>query len=361
MRYLLLQTLFTVLVATLAASSSFSQTIQAEQIELTKLEQRLTEQKTTQVRLQQQLDQKESELAGIDNQDSPEAQTMEAARQEMQRAQRVFAAEATETNEAKLKNEEFKFALAERKYKKVNETLFDLKEEVVDLKQQLAESANITNNLNQQIADQRLTIEKTRSQIAAQNQAQLEQQKRLDSEQANAEILRLKAELEQKELDEQKRIAALEAIKAESEQLKQQVAVATASAQPQTSQIQTTVPDQGNAIFLSTRQQVESEELHLKTILANTESIPTTDKTLQVTMLRNSTKNKTITLEPLGHELYKVQTKLFSGDSVFEVDSVTWQQYFELGLGGETCIVVLDNSDSSKPRLIYYPSKYSSL
>lgn len=363
MRHPLLQIFAVLLIATLATSSTFAQTVQAEQTKLSKLEESLAEQQISQTQLQQLLDQKDAELNALNGQESPEAKAVEIARQTVAQAQANLTASPSATNEAKLKNERFKLALAERKFKKANAELFATQEQLAETQQQLSESLSATNTLATQIADQRLAVEKARTQAAtrtaAQAQIKLEEQQRLNSEQANAEIARLRAELEQKELAEQDRMAQ-EVLQAEAERLSQQAAAAkTASTQVQP---QAPEPNQGSATFLETRQQVTEEELRIQTILADISNVPATSKKLDVIMLRNSTKSKAVALEPLGNELYKVTIKFSNGPSKLEMESLFWEQEFKFAeLGGVNCTVIFDNTDSSKPRLIYYPSRYSTL
>ncbi len=382
-----------------------AQDVKTEQAKLTAFQQQLAELNNQQQQLQQALQQSKAALAPLASSASPEKAVLDVARTELEEALENQAAEPGDTNEARVKNAEFKLALAERKFRKANEEQFELEAQVDSLTTTLTELNGSIATLNRSIEQQKQKVVQSRQQQIATAQARQEQTQRQKALAAEQEIARLKAKLaEQERVETELKAKALAAEKAALALATQQSAVTTtpATASPATTQptvatspAPTTVAESAatntspqtqlaslsapvaesatnkvpasssggsGIIFLDSAEAVQAERQRLAQILAQPEEnkSPGYNKILNVKAIgEGGTTGPAIAhgLRPKGHNIYQGTADLAAGDTLFIVGFNRWQQQVEaISTGPENIfIVTFDGSDPKKPKLIYYP------
>lgn len=379
------------------AATVNAQDVKTEQAKLTAFQQQLDKLNNQQQTLQQALQKNKAALAPLANSAPPEQAALDIARAELAEALENQSAEPGDTNEARVKNAEFKLALAERKFKKANEEQFTLEEKIDSLTTQLADlnedMAALTRNIEQQ---QQKVVQARQQQVAA-AQTQQEQAQRQKALAAEQEIARLKAKLaEQERIEAELKAKALAAEKAAQTLTVQQSTAASSTPAPVTEPVpaaetapvetakaspppqpvslsgpatlaaNTASPEPAAAdsgiIFLSSAEAVQAERQRLAQILAQPEENkgPGYNKILNVKAIGDGgTTGPAIAhgLRPKGHNIYQGTAELAAGNTLFIVGFNRWQQQVEANSTGpeNLFIVTFDGSDPKQPKLIYYP------
>ncbi len=360
--------IFIILASTLSIGS-YAQSAQQQRAILANHERTLGDLQSRHQQIQNEIEQKKTELSQLDDSDSPEKQQMDEAKKNLDEATATYNADPSATNESRMKNLEFKYALSERKYKKAHEQLFSLQADLEQLDERLsATSAEIT-QANNAISAQRIAIEKAvaaEASAAARSNAQVAEEQRMEREAAEAEILRLRAELAEKERLEQERLAQLEEAKkqAEQAQLQAQAAAEQGSVETQTesatqspSAVAAAPAEQAPpyVFLLDTAQAVQQEKQRLSEVLAKPgrKVVNQPSKVLTVKAATSNSRGRVNQLKPLGHGQYQATVKLSPGDTIFAIANTTWQQVLPAAQG-RNYIVTYDNFDPANPKLILF-------
>ncbi len=199
-----LAALMLLVIATTTAISVSAQNSQAEQQKLNDYRAQLSTLQREEGELRQQITAKQRELETVRSRPSPEQAELADARKQVEAARAEFKASPTPENDAKLKNAEFKYTLADRKFAKGNAEAAAISTQIEQLQRQLGSRQSQIAGVNQQISaqatanaqlDQRLAKERSQRELQTR---ELEQSKR-EAEAAQKEIERLKAMLAQKE------------------------------------------------------------------------------------------------------------------------------------------------------------------
>lgn len=401
-----------VLVTLLTANTVLAQTVSAEKAKLEGMQASIATLQATVKSLQAEQSSAQAALDEVSNLDSPEKTALDTAQQMLDDANAVFSADPSPENKSRLKNTEFKFALAERKFKKANEQFAGAEQAAAEIAPKLAAAQQQLTTLITSLAAQQVTLEKTqvteqkrrneesllKQQAAAAEiaslRAELEQQKRQEQARKLAEQQRLNAEAEAKALAaEQARQkataaqAALANLKPTAKPSAEQAAAAkpaaptsvveTATA-PQTAvpklvpavtqpaiqsaiQLDPTAVAAANktsgVLFLSSKQQVQAEESRLQQAIKDANKKKGYNRILNIKSVA-STESTAHTLRPLGNEQYRGKATIDAGDNIFSIGFNSWPQTVK-STDNNTYIVIFDRSNPKQPRLVYYPENLS--
>ena len=302
----------------------------------------LSEQKA----VQQQIAETRQQIVAMEQQESPEQAGLDQAAQELATAQAAFQANPSEEAKAVVSNAEFRLALAERKYRKANEALFTLKDQLNELTDRSERNATSLNQLAARITAQQQAISALSSDQLRQERALRQQRERelaTVREQlaaANQEIARLQDEL----------IAATTA----PPELELEPEPAPPAATPAAAAAPVAPATTEPGMLQLSREQLAVEEARLAALLQTPD--PRRGALDKIVNLRNadgSGKSQSIFLKPLGYEQYRGDHNLSPGEFVFSVGSDSWQQAISANGRYE---FILDLSDSNQPRLLYFPA-----
>ncbi|MGK0498800.1 MAG: hypothetical protein ACJAYG_000431 [Oceanicoccus sp.] len=395
----------TVLLLTLITSIASAQTLIAEQGKLEKYQQQLLNLQQQQQQLSTQLQQTDTELKPLLGQNSPEQEKLNAAQEARAQAKANLEAEPSNTNKSKLKNNEFKYALAERKFKKANAKQFQLQETSLQLNTQLVELTDNIKKLQQQNVQQSKIVEQTRADELSTQQAQLMENQRLKAVAAEAEVTRLKAQLaaqEQQQKQQQlQRLQAEAAAKAETTRKAKVAADAALTQNTAPAQATTTAsainaltasvpyvkaaPDAISAAdtnpakptatsvvtadiinnkirFLATVSDIQAEQQRIATILATTDTKKTSRYNKILNVKRVSTdgalsKSVSHRIRPKGHNIYQGEALLKGGNTLFTVGFSRWRhKVLSINEAGSKYQVIYDGSDTQDIKIHYYLS-----
>lgn len=370
-----------VLVTLLTTTTVCAQTVSAEKARLQSIQASLAALQASIEPLQAEHSAAQAALAKASSLDVPEKTALDAAQQMLDEALAVFNAEPSPENKARLKNTEFKYALAERKFKKANKQLASAKQTAEQAATKLTAAQQQLAALTTSLAEQQLTLEKT--EVAEQKRRN--EENLLQQQAAAAEIARLKAELEQQKRREQARQQAeQQRLKAEAEakalaaaQAREKAAAAQAAltnvaitaSEEAAATTFTTIPittaeaaatsKQAGIIFLSARELVQAEELRLQQALqAPGNKSKDYNKILNIKTVEANAKSMAYQLRPLGNEQYRGKVTLQAGDNIFSIGFNSWPQTVQDN-GDNSYIVIFDRSNPEEPRLVYYPESLS--
>lgn len=383
-------------VATMITAPAQAQSSGAEQDKLLRYEQTLKQRQTDLQQFEQALSRAKSTLAPMGTLSGPELDELNETLKELDEAKAVYDAEPSDDNKARLKNIEFKQALAERKFKKANAGQLELQEQIDKLSAQISQAQSDISKLTADIGRQKATVEQTRTMELATRRAQEAEEQRKKADAAQAEIARLKAQLEQQRRDETSRKAAeLEASRkaaAEAAKLKATVAATatttnptasvaadianntannstvpatTATAMPANSTAASSSPASKSTgvLFLSNQQAVLAEQKRLEAILAKPDtSRHRYNKILNIKPINASGESGTAesnTLNFLGNEQYRGEIELTGGEALFVIGFNRWRVIIPDAPKGTFYTVLFDNSDPKNLRLVYYPRALS--
>jgi hypothetical protein len=392
------------LITLLSGAGAVAQTLDAEQTKLAELEQQLQDLQSRQQQWQTELAAKQAELEPLLGQTSPEAAELDIAQKNLDAATAAYQADPSSDNKAKLKNTEFKYALAERSFKKANSQQFSLKEEIQQISTELASASEQTASISEKIHQQRQLVDNVTVQQRAAEEARQEQERKLKAEAAAAEIARLKAQLAAQKKAEQKaredaalaaQAAAKSALSSAAASPTTSTAATTATPEAAPAKVESTpiiapttapvttnpvpvttnpVPattnpatatetDSNNsgAILFTTREQVQSETQRIKALLATPDTGKGTryNKILNIKPLNSdgeTGRTEANTLHALGHYQYRGKAKLNPGEAIFIVGFNRWRQQLPNAPLGTEYIFIYDASDNKNPRLVYYSS-----
>ncbi|MFA7555503.1 MAG: hypothetical protein WCY88_14740 [Spongiibacteraceae bacterium] len=372
MRHKWLNTLGLFLITFIYSNLSIAQTLHAEQQELAKYQQQLSTLQAQQQQLQASLQKNNQALKPLLQKKSPEQELLNDAQEQLNQAKINFQAENSPDNQARIKNAEFKYALAERKFNKANEDLVELQQKTDELNAQLAATNNKITNLNKQKDAQHALIAKLKAQQADTQSRQAEQQK-LTAAAAQAEIARLKAQLKQQELEAQ---AKIERAREEAATVAATVTTANkvnttttaavipaATAKAQTTQLNAaaTIQKTQGITLLNNTDQVRAEESRIKQLLATETGSRDKgyNKILNIKIIDsngNAGPAEANSLRPLGHDNYRGTVTLNNGTNLFSIGFNRWEQQVSAAGAGTKFEVIYDESNPKTPRLIYYPA-----
>ena len=364
-----------------------AQSLYSMQQKLSGYEKQLAALKTRQQEIQETLDSNAVKLKNLDNRSSPEKDKLKEAKRQLQQATIAHRNKPTSDNEAKKSNAEFKLALAERKFKKANSRQIKLQEKTDALAQELDTVDKDISRLTAAIAGQKQAISRQKQQMATADKILNEQKQRAQE----AEIKRLKAELEQqkqlqaqeaakeKELAAQKRLQTQKAanVVAETKQMALSVAkkngaaakapatavakaaAATAPKATSKSKAAPALSSQSQAaILLTTRKQVQKEDRRMAKLLTKrTKKRSRVNKVLDIKSVSANGaigKPESHTLRALGREQYKSVVHLNGGDILFGVGTNTWRTTIPADDSGKEHMIVYDASKSEQPRLLVF-------
>ncbi len=380
-----LSTVSLLLISIFFCTTSTAQSTKKEQAELASLEQQRAELQARQQQLRSAVSKKKVQLQPLLKKAPPGKDRLDHARKIRDAADASYKAERTSANKSIRKNAEFKYALAQRKFRKANAERFTLERKIKDASDQLTALDSEVSVLTKRIVEQRQAVAKSRSQqqarernrlAKAQKQARRQQQAKDDT----AETARLKAQLEQLERDKQAGAVAAARAKTGSTQtavpkssgaLASTPKIATsgrAKRTPAAKRVQNggkTVdasPDNSFAVLLTTKEEVRAEKQRLQELLDKPgarknlyrdKALFTQAVTANGKIKRPSRPSK---LRALGHNQYRGKASLRAGEFIFLVDSINWQQPPSIDSSAGKYKIILDGADSNNPRLIYYPA-----
>ena len=420
--YSRLSTSFLVVLFSAFSVSAFSQSANELEELISKQEKQAASLQTQQSSLQAEQQAKKAELAPLLSRGLPGNNQLEEARSALIKAQLNYQQDGSERNQSRLRNAEFKLALAERRFKKTNENMFTLQQEIQQLEQQITSNQGV-------IAQVVTAIESNRSKLGAARSAQLarqqaaQQAREADQQKAKAdaaekEIRRLKAELE-----EQKRIIEEKSGKAET---KTKPELETANTQttsqisesnntsgepalslpPSSAQISTppvtpvpvenapiaapspinqaatsdTPPkysepkkdaqfdDSSGISLLLTANEVEAYQSMVNELASQAEGYGSknrrimTIKPVVVSDKNDLRKDKLVTLIPMGNNIYRGEQDIDVGDTIFIVGLNRWRQSIPpIAAGDKDFIFIFNNSNNESPQLVYFPQALSAV
>lgn len=347
-----------------------AQTAKAEQQKLTAMQGKVAQKRTEMQQFKQELESAKAARASMSEGAGPEKDELDKAAAALEEAKATAAADPSDTNDARVKNAEFKHALAERKYKKANAELYDLEDRIDGLSSQMSATSGEIDSLDKQIAAQQLAVEQARTKEVAAKKAQEAELQRMKAEAAAAEQSRLKAELERKQREEAARkaaelAAAEKAAAAKAAAAKAPAAPAMAAPAPKAPAAATSAAPAAaaaagsNIVLLTSKQAVADEQKRLQDLLATPDrGKPGYNKILNVKPIGPDGQpgaSEAHSLQPLGHNQYRGVARIKGGAAVFVIGFHNWQQTVPGSAEAKDYVVVLDASDSKSPRLIYYP------
>lgn len=375
------------LLCLLCLTAMFSLPTQAQsaasaQQKLSGYQQQLQQLRASQQQVEAELNRSKAALTPLKSQSGPEKVQLDKALKDLQAAKDTYAANPTEENQARLKNEEFQHALAERKYKKANAELYELQEKVDELTQELEQTNGKIQQLDKAVADQAEVVKAAQAREATARQAQAAEEQRLKAEAAQAEIERLKAELAEQKRMEEARMAAEKAAEAEAaakataatSTTKSPASATTPSAagQAQAGKPQSapaaakkTVADSearqdksSGAIRLSSATEVQTELKRMNALLATPDKGKRQyNKILHVKAVAANGETgpaASHSLNTLGHNQYKGNAEIPAGETMLIIGFNRWRETVSATAGNEF-VVIFDGSDPKNPRLVYYP------
>lgn len=372
-----------ILAATLAFSlNGHAQTAKAEQQKLAGMQSQLQQKQADLQQAKQELEAAQKARGSLEGSSGPEKTKLDKAASALAEARQTAEADPSDSNQARLKNAEFKHALAERKYKKANAELFELDDKIADLSKQVETTNTDISALNQSIAAQTEAVKQAQAKALAARKAE---EQRLKEEAAKAELARAKAEQERKQREEAARKAAELAAARKAAEEKAAAAQAAAAAKtatptpaapamavskpaapmvsaPAPAPAPAAAPSAGatdtGVTLLTTKAEVEAEQKRLADLLAT----PDRDKNRYNKILNvkpvgadgKPGKSESHSLQALGHGQYQGTARIKGGKAIFVVGFNQWPQSVP-GSASADYVVVLDASDAKKPRIIYYP------
>jgi DNA repair exonuclease SbcCD ATPase subunit len=336
------------------------------QQQLNNSEQELTRLKTEQLQLIAAGSQIDSTLAPLLVSENPEKIQLDKTMAELAQSEENFNSNPSPENKAKLKNTKFKFALAERKFKKSNAHLFELQEKNQKNKEQLSANKKSISKLTTTIANQRKQLEQVKSQEFSQQQTRKVEEQKIEAEAAQAEIARLKAELEEQKLalkkaEEKTMTVTTTTVEKDSYEQKELPTSLAVDEVITTPQKPTRIEGINGITLLLSPEEVKSHEDMIANTLAQVRGKLYSSKKLRM-HIKPATKNPTevnnedkkLILKPIAPGLFRGTISLDSGDTLFQLRSTEWRQVIP-PTDSKDYTLYLDNSDKKNPKLTYYP------
>jgi hypothetical protein len=358
-------TAIALVIALFLSENTLAQNLSAEKSKLANYEKQVALLNSQQQALQENIDRNEKELSSMASQESPEKDKLNAAKKNLDQHQTAYDADPSSQNKSRLSNAEFKYALAERKYKKANSAQSDLINKISEDRNQLSSNSDKILGLQQSIGQQGQVIEQVKSDQLAKEKAMREQQQRqlaedqrLANEKANQEIARLKALLEAEALEA--KVAASKPPVIESQSPTAQSMSASPSEQTVAAVEQVVAaaetPLEKNYTLLTNQDEVKAEEDRLAALAQQPKGRQKTyNKILNVKTSNGNSMISAITLKPLGHEQYRGKGKLSAGSFVFSIGFHHWDVSIETAGSYQ---IILNSADSKNPKLVYFNDLY---
>ncbi len=368
--------------------------------------------------IQNQLNEKENELATLLTRHAFEWEQLESVQQGLESATVAFANDNSKTNESKLHNARFKSVLAKRKFNKITGFKNELSQQTTALREklrstELAFSQLSTSKIPPEIGKNIVTIPEAKEVKRADpviavplnaepvitdsvidskkvmiKEPTINEKKRLAAEK-KAEISRLSALLKQQNESEiQLKLKQKKDKKTVGLVTTQKTTKTTATAGNLTKSQNGTTPASSNSepaiessystltsdsksypskkavVLLHTRAQVRSEELRLQRLQSTKNgSYANYNKMIIVkhTGDGNSlSESSSYTLRTLGHNQYRAKVDLFTGRNQLVIGFNRWSIMIPEKEQDKKFVVILNNSESSNPRLTYFRQTLSS-
>lgn len=361
-----------------------AQGLDAELRKLATYEQQLADLRDRQLRQQTAIQKNNKNLAAALKRESPEKDKLTAAKRAFDEAKNNFELVPSDVNKSKLKNVEFKYVLAERKFKKANSKPDALKTREETLNAELSRINGDISLLSNTISDQQLRIDKTRARSAATEQSRRTERQRQKEAATAAEIARLKAKIAQQEREEQERVELamkkaeiqLEAedAQAAAEKLTGETRVKTKKATSNSQNLSASEPEtaidsgelseksESSIIQLDNSTDIAAMQQKIAAILDQPEQKKSSryNKILNIKTINNQGKSgraKSNTLRALGHNIYRGSALLNGGDTMFIIGFNNWRQVVPIAATTKAEFTfIFEGSDPKKPRLTYFLS-----
>lgn len=313
-----------------------------------------------QAALHQQIAAKQKQIDALRNRPSPEQAELADAQREVDAARTAYKTTPNPDNEAKLKNAEFKYTLAERKFAKSHSEIDTLKADIDKLNAQIAakqqQAQAVAQRATAEQAAARAKQQQQQQKLAEERTKRLQQQQELDrarqeTEAQQREIARLKAMLAAKEA-----AAAAAAKAAPAPAPAPSLAKAQPAAMPAANAASSSDVNGPGAHQLTSQQQVvkalQAVEKHLADL-----SVRERGGINDILYIRNPNRKATnkdkVTLKALGKEQYRGEAEVEPGNYDLVIGFNKWPHKF----GGDdrgTFVFLYDNSNPQKPRLLFY-------
>ena len=313
--------------------------------------------------LSQQVAAKQKQIDALRARPSPEQKELTDARRTVDDARAAFKVAATPDNESKLKNAEFKYTLAERKYDKSNGDVAALVADIESLKTQIAGKQRQIKTLQQQAAEQ-----------AAAPKAppvDLKQQQKLADDRAKQKLQEQELEKTKQQNDAaQKEIERLKTLLANKETANAPApapvsapAPATKPAMPAAAPVAaaavaiSAVADAGGLRQLQSKTDVAAELQATAQRAGNDNTRSRTpNEIVYFKLLQNGKEagKERAALKALGNAQFRGIAKLNAGSYDVVLGQTHWKAEVA-GISGETeFVVLLDESDINKPKMSFY-------
>jgi myosin heavy subunit len=311
--------------------------------------------------LNQQVAAKQKQIDTLRSRPSPEQKELADAKRAVDEARAVYKQTANADTESKLKNAEFKYTLAERKYDKSNGDVAALANEIDGLKLQMATKQRQVKTLQQQAAEQATApkpaaVDPRQQQKLAEDRARQKQQEqelektKQQNDAAQKEIERLKALLASKETANSASPAAV---------AKATPAVATTTAVAATPVVAKAAAATGGDGLrqLSSTGDVVSELQAVSQRLSG--DTKRTKQTNEVVHFKRQQGGKDVdksmvTLKALGSNQFRGKAALDPGSYEVVLGTTRWKTDISSISSKTDFVVLLDNSDAAKPKLSFY-------
>lgn len=319
----------------------------------------ITNAEREQTTLSQQIAAKQKQIDALRARPSPEQKELADARRAVEEARASYKAVANPDNESKLKNSEFKYTLAERKYDKANGDVAALVADIDNLKSQVASKQRQVKTLQQQATEQAAAPKAPTVDV--------KQQQKLADERA------VKQKLQDQELEKtkqqndaaQKEIERLKALLATKESAntpapapKAATPVATPVAATPVAAVATaavaTPASTGGLRQLTSQSDVVAELQAISQRAGTSKSGRDTNEIGYFKLQQNGKEvsKERVALKALGNAQYRGTVKLGPGSYDVVVGITHWKA--DIAGAESDYVVLLDESDANKPRISFY-------
>jgi chromosome segregation ATPase len=343
------------------ASSSYAGTVAQEQQQLKQYQSEITELSSVNEDIDQNIDKLKQDVAKL----KKKMPAIEAAYLEQQQALKDAEALAKESpnssSEGKAKNASFKFYLAERKYKKLDNSIAQAEQQLSEMQvAQASNSKQIEQNKSRIIISTEY-INKLKADQKNQLQASEAAQSRRQQELRRVQRDQLAAEKEIEALREQLRVAELKA-QSTAKQVAQpsarpafpdavvETAVVAEVIKPEVSAVPTLITNSNDATSISRAldQRIAADNSRSKKI----------NKILHIKTYSNNelVKQSSHTMKYLSNDQYRAKAQVRPGTNKLIIGSNSWTVEIPAEDKRDNYYFILDNRESSSPDFKAYNS-----
>lgn len=345
----------TSLACVFAAATALPVTTYAQNTELLNQINNLEREQTA---LTQQVSVKQKQIEVLRSRPSPEQSELAEARRAVDTARAAYKADNSATNEAMLKNAEFKATLAERKYDKANSDVAALRADAENLKQQIANKQRQLKSLQQQAAEQAAAPKAVAVPVVTQQRAEdSPKQKQQDLE---LERTRKQNDAAQKEIERLKALLATKEAAATSVVATPAKAAAVQQTTPAPTPAVTPAPVTNAATAvtglqqLSTKAEVVSTLQAFATRAAGDNQRGRSTNEIVYFKPQSGTEKGMVRLKALGNQQYRGNADLSAGSYDVVLGTNRWKTTIS-GIAADTSFtVLLDMSNAAQPQIIFY-------